>query len=102
LTLNYHLKGRIAVGSDADLVVWDPTASRTISVKTHHQATDFNIFEGMTCHGVAIVTISRGRIVYNNGVLDVHKGDGKFVELHPFSPYVFSTVDQRAKVCNNC
>ena len=38
-------QGRIAVGSDADIMVWNPHATRVISAKTHHQAVDFNIFE---------------------------------------------------------
>jgi dihydropyrimidinase len=49
------------VGADADLVVWDPEATRTIPVETHHQNVDFNVFEGMTVRGVPTHTVSQGR-----------------------------------------
>ena len=51
------------MGSDADIVVLDATAKRVISAKTHHQACDFNVFEGMTCHGVPRYVIAGGRVV---------------------------------------
>lgn len=48
------------------MVVWDSEATRTISASTHHQACDFNIFEGMTCHGVPAYVISAGRVVLDD------------------------------------
>ena len=66
----------MAVGADADLVVWDPTASRTISAKTHHQNIDFNIYEGMEVTGVAATTLSQGVVVWADGELRATRGQG--------------------------
>ena len=63
----YPRKGYIGKGSDADIVVWDPEATRVISAKSHYQAVDFNIFEGMKVHGVPLTVISNGKVVYENG-----------------------------------
>ncbi|CAI2350056.1 unnamed protein product [Caenorhabditis sp. 36 PRJEB53466] len=93
----YPQKGRIAVGSDADIVIWNANASRTISKDTHHHAIDFNIFEGMQVHGVPETTISRGRIVWADGQLRTVQGAGRFVSLPPDSQIVFSAVDNRGK-----
>ena len=87
----YPRKGRIDVGSDADLVVWEDVP-RIISKDTHHHAVDFNIFEGMKVHGVAHTTISRGKVVWQNGKLLTTNGDGQFIPRPPFSPYLFSSV----------
>lgn len=94
----YPQKGRIAVGSDADLVVWNPNASRIISASTHHHATDYNIFEGMLVHGVAEITVSRGRIVWENGQLNVEGGSGKFISVRPFCNHVFGSFAAKEQV----
>jgi dihydropyrimidinase len=57
----------VAEGSDADVVVWDPNQTRTVSKDTHHQAVDFNIFEGMECHGVPLYVITNGKVVVDEG-----------------------------------
>ena len=83
----YPRKGSISVGADADLVVWDPAASKTISAKTHHQKIDFNIFEGMTVKGGASHTVSGGKLVYAKGDLRVERGAGKHVDRPAFASY---------------
>ncbi|KAF1530529.1 Dihydropyrimidinase, partial [Eudyptula minor] len=71
---------------------------RTISAKTHHQANNFNIFEGMICHGVPVATVSRGKVVYEGGAFNVTAGEGKYVSRPPFPPYVYKRVRQREQV----
>jgi len=80
-------KGVIAPGSDADVVIWDPTKTRTISVKTHHQNVDTNIYEGMSVTGNAAVTISRGKVVWENNQLKTEKGAGKHIDRPCFPDY---------------
>jgi dihydropyrimidinase len=72
-------KGLIALGADADLVVWDPEATRTISAKTHHQNVDFNVFEGMRVTGLARTTIANGKIVWHDGALHAVRGAGRYL-----------------------
>ena len=82
--------------------MWDPNASRVFSAKTHHQQVDFNIVEGLECHGVCqatISTISRGLVLYEDGELSVVRGAGKFLPNPTRSNYVYKTVEQRDKVC---
>lgn len=93
----YPQKGAIAVGSDADIVVWDPAGTRTISAATHHQNIDFNIFEGRTVTGVPTNTLSRGNLVYKEGDLRAVKGAGKYVKRKPFSP-VFGAMAKQAEI----
>ena len=75
----YPKKGAIAVGSDADIVVWDPNATRTLSAKTHHSRNDFNIFEGMEVTGGAAVTMSRGTVLWQGGNLTPRQGHGRYI-----------------------
>ena len=83
----YPRKGSVTVGADADLVLWDPELSRTISAKTHHQNVDFNIFEGMEIKGANTMTISQGKIVYKDGDVRTEKGKGRYIDRPPFASY---------------
>lgn len=89
----YPRKGRIEAGSDADIVVWNPHAVRTISAQTHQQACDFNIFEGMQCHGVPEFVVVKGRVCVDDGQLRVAEGHGCFVETPVFPPYVYNAMN---------
>ncbi|XP_048386691.1 dihydropyrimidinase-related protein 5b isoform X1 [Stegostoma tigrinum] len=93
----YPKKGRIVPGADADIVVWDPEATRTISVSTQVQGGDVNLHENVRCHGVPLVTISRGRVVYEDGIFTCAEGTGKFCPLRPFSEFVYKKLIQREK-----
>jgi dihydropyrimidinase len=79
-------KGALAVGADADLVVWDPNASRVISAKTHHQNVDFNVYEGMEVTGLARSTIANGKLVWHDGTLRAVRGAGRYIDRPCFSP----------------
>jgi dihydropyrimidinase len=63
----YPRKGVIAVGADADIVVYDPAAKQTLSAATHHMNVDYSAYEGMQITGKVAATISRGRVVVADG-----------------------------------
>jgi dihydropyrimidinase len=90
-------KGAVEVGADADLVLWDPNGTRTISVKTHHQNVDFNVFEGMEVTGLARRTIAGGKLVWNDGDLRTVKGAGRYVSRPTFAPG-FDAIGLRNKL----
>jgi dihydropyrimidinase len=79
-------KGTIAVGSDADIVVWDPTVERTISARSHHMNVDNNIFEGMKVKGKPRFVFSRGKKIVEDGRFMGSPGDGRFQRCDKFFP----------------
>jgi dihydropyrimidinase len=76
----YPQKGVLAPGSDADVVIWDPDAAHTISAATHHQRTDYNLYEGMKVTGMPTVVLSRGRVLVRDGKWEGEQGAGRFVK----------------------
>ncbi|RIV21966.1 dihydropyrimidinase [Alicyclobacillaceae bacterium I2511] len=78
-------KGTIAIGSDADIVIWDPTVERTLSAATHHMNVDNNIFEGMTVRGKAEKVFVRGKMVIDGEKFVGTAGYGHFVPCAKFS-----------------
>jgi dihydropyrimidinase len=78
-------KGTIAPGSDADLVVFDPNRTMTLSATTHHMKVDYNPYEGREVTGVPVTVLSRGRVVIDNGTFVGRAGAGRFIERSPRS-----------------
>jgi dihydropyrimidinase len=72
-------KGTIAVGSDADLVVYDPNRRRTISARTHHMDVDYSCYEGRSVQGASDVVLSRGSVIVRDGEFTGRKGHGRFI-----------------------
>ncbi|KAL6437492.1 hypothetical protein ACFW04_005151 [Cataglyphis niger] len=93
----YPRKGVIAVGSDADIVVWDPNRKRTISAQTHVQAVDFNIFEGMEVTAVPEYVIVNGRVCVDECELKAVHGFGKYINTEPFGTYVYDMINDKEK-----
>ena len=75
----YPRKGVIAPGADADIVIYDPVATQTISVATHHMNVDYSAYEGMPITGKVAMTISRGQVVVADGEFTGSAGHGAFL-----------------------
>src|SRR5436309_5743084 len=73
-------KGTIAIGSDADIVIFDPDKEQTISAATHHMNVDYSAYEGKKIRGVVETVLSRGRVVIENGGYKGKAGDGQFLK----------------------
>ncbi len=82
----YPRKGAIAVGADADIVVWDPERKRTISAADQVSTIDYNVFEGVEVTGAPRFTLSHGEVVATEGKVDAEDGRGRFVERPPNPP----------------
>ncbi len=72
-------KGAVLVGADADLVVWDPDKTKTISAATQQSAIDYNVFEGHAVKGLPRFTLTRGQVAVHDGEIRTQEGHGKFV-----------------------
>jgi dihydropyrimidinase len=76
----YPRKGTAAVGSDADLIVFDPNEEQIISVQTHHMRVDYSMFEGTRVKGATKTVLSRGRTIIDNGRFTGKAGAGEFLK----------------------
>ncbi|CAL4973527.1 unnamed protein product [Urochloa decumbens] len=108
----YPQKGAILEGSDADIIILNPKGRFAISASTDHSRSNTNVYEGWKGKGLVEVTISRGRVVWEDGKLNITPGTGRYVKLPPFG-YVFDGIEksdaaykaslrapvQRGKVC---
>jgi dihydropyrimidinase len=82
------VKGVVAAGADADLVVYDPTRKHTISASTHHMDVDYSCYEGREVTGGSDVVLSRGRVVVENGEWKGEKGWGQFLKRKTAREYL--------------
>lgn len=81
----YPHKGTIAVGTDADLLIWDANKEHSLDVAALHMRVDYSPYEGRKVKGAAEVVLSHGKVIVDKGVYVGRKGDGRFVKRAPFS-----------------
>ncbi|CAA6654433.1 unnamed protein product [Spirodela intermedia] len=79
----YPRKGAILAGSDADIIVLNPNSTFEISAASHHSRSDTNVYDGRKGKGKVEITISQGRVVWQDGVLRAERGSGRYIEMPP-------------------
>jgi dihydropyrimidinase len=75
----YPRKGVIQPGSDADLVIWDPERTTTITSDSLHGGADYSLWDGFQCRGYPVTTILRGKVIVDDGTFHGSPADGRFV-----------------------
>ncbi|CAI5449138.1 unnamed protein product [Caenorhabditis angaria] len=91
----YPRKGKIAIGADADIVIWDGGAKRVLSSNDAQSSVDVSLYDGVTVHSAVIATIVNGNIVWKNGSAVNGAPNSGFLALAPNSPYLFSVIGRR-------
>jgi dihydropyrimidinase len=81
-------KGTIAVGSDADIIIIDPTEKHKLSAATHHMNVDYSGYEGWNVNGKVKTVLLRGKIAVNDNLCHVEKGYGKFIKRNKVSQII--------------
>ena len=81
----YPRKGTIAIGSDADIVIWDPNKELTISAHSHHMRVDYSMFEGFKVKGDAETVLSRGEVIVDKGKWFGKAGRGEFIKRNTYA-----------------
>ena len=81
----YPRKGIVAAGADADLVVWDPQGTKTMSAATQYSRSGFNVFEGRTVRGIPSHTLAAGKVVFERGEMRAVEGAGRHIDRPAFT-----------------
>ena len=81
----YPKKGVLQVGSDADIVIWNPDTKHTISAASHHMNVDYSMYEGLVVQGNAETVISRGEVIVNKNTWSAKPARGRYLRRLPFA-----------------
>ncbi|XP_077359701.1 dihydropyrimidinase-related protein 2 isoform X2 [Festucalex cinctus] len=97
----YPRKGRIAVGSDADIVVWNPKDTKMVSSKTHNLTVERNVLEGLELRGIASAVIAGGRVVVEDDQVNAREGCARFIPRKAFPDTAYRRIRARSKVAEH-